>query len=608
MSDQHNTAYIENKFKDVPPTETIERIKSILKELGMDLQERVRDAGIGDCYSVHVYVKDGFPLLSNGKGVTVELARASAYAEFIERLQCCLFYYKFQSFNRFKELDLQSFAPDSRYMTMQELEESGDWMDAIIESYGHGLTRKRIAKLCKIYGCADEDKILTVPYYNLFEDKVAYMPTGFMERMYASNGCCAGNSREEAWVHAFSEMMERKCAISAMKSGQGLPKVTDQVLERVPLAKRIYDRVRSTGMYDIEQFDLSNETGYPVIGTRIINKRNQRYIVNAASDPIFEIAVSRGLTEILQGRELTNISSYHDGSILADLRELPVAHNLLNQLETGNGVFPADFFAEELTCDRKAKVFPDNTSKTNRELLQYAMDVFRGIGKPVYVRNYSFLGFDSYHFVIPGFSEYKWMYLFDRLPEYAMGDEVVNTFRNPMAASDADLATMLAYYKKVRSVYSMRSDFTHLSGLPISEGARDLLWATLAYASYRLNDIPGAISYLGYVSSQDSENAAYFNCVSQYLTLTAKGIAADKIKLILGKFHVKEAVEKLYDSLAQGKTPFDDHLPQCVLPNCSQCRHRDICHYERLKDYMAAAGQRYSQFTHGQDKEVFQVD
>lgn len=40
-------------------------------------------------------------------------------------------------------------------MTLEELEESGEWMDPIIATYGNGLTRKKLAQQCKMYACTD---------------------------------------------------------------------------------------------------------------------------------------------------------------------------------------------------------------------------------------------------------------------------------------------------------------------------------------------------------------------------------------------------------------------------------------------------------------------
>ena len=143
----------ELRFKDAKPEHTIEKIKQCLADVGIVLKEQLIDPGIGNCYSVHVYVDGGYPMFTNGKGVTPELARASAYGEFIERVQCGLLLYKFQSISRDRQVAMHYYAPDGKYLTVEELEQQGDWMDDLVAAYGHGLTRKKIAQQCLMYSC-----------------------------------------------------------------------------------------------------------------------------------------------------------------------------------------------------------------------------------------------------------------------------------------------------------------------------------------------------------------------------------------------------------------------------------------------------------------------
>ena len=142
-----------------------------------------------------------------------------------------MFFYKFQDIIRKPEMYIQNYTPDVKYLTAAELEESADWFDYIINEYGGNITRKSLAKFCKLYGCTDGDKIATVPFYSLFEDKYVYLPMGFIDQIYGTNGCCAGNTRNEAWVHAFSEMMERRGSLTMLTSGKSTAPIslTDMV-------------------------------------------------------------------------------------------------------------------------------------------------------------------------------------------------------------------------------------------------------------------------------------------------------------------------------------------------------------------------------------------
>ena len=161
--------YIDEKFKETSPEKTVETIRNILKQICMELEETWNDSGIENCWSLRCNIKGTTEPTANGKGITKDFARASAYGEFMERLQSGLFFYKFQSIEGDEAMNLLTYAPDKKYMTLQELTESGEWMDYLIDTYGSGLSREKIARQCHMYACTGEDKILTVPYYSLLK-------------------------------------------------------------------------------------------------------------------------------------------------------------------------------------------------------------------------------------------------------------------------------------------------------------------------------------------------------------------------------------------------------------------------------------------------------
>lgn len=597
------------RFKDMPPEKTVEKIQGILKSLGIELEEKWTDSGIENCCSVHVSVKGVYPFFTNGKGVSKALARASAYGEFIERLQCGLFLYKFQSITRDFSMNLQSYAPDGKYMTMAELEENGEWMDYVVQTYGSSLTRKKLAEQCKVYACTDEDKIWTIPYYSLFENKYVYLPAGFVEHVYSANGCCAGNTREEAWVHALSEMMERRSTITMLTSGKAAPVIPEEVIRRYPVASKILDTIRASGRYDIRVFDFSLGSGLPVVATRIIDKKNHGYIVNTSADPVLEIAIDRTLTEIFQGRKLDTFGSIHDGGTLEEAGAIPMAHNVLNQIENGNGVFSLDFFTEEMSDNGEYVAFEDHRGKNNRQLLEYMLGLYRTLNRPVYVRNYSFLGFPCYQFVVPGFSETRGLRLVEPVCEYALGDAVQKAFRNVADADVSELMMMLAFHKKVSTAFSRKHNFRGLAGLPMSQTHnRRLLALTLSCAAYRLGRYAAARSYLAGVlgdKSAEPQDQDYFRCIDRYLSLKLAKVSDDRIHLILGKFYEQQTVDKLYDCLDSGKTPYDPYLVKCDTASCAECCYQADCAYTQSRQIIANAGQRYRAFTGGQSEEHF---
>lgn len=78
------SVYEELHYKDSSPDATVDRLLKILHECGIDTEEAWGDKSSVDTYSLRVAIK-GTTIGTNGKGVTEEYARASAYAEFFER-------------------------------------------------------------------------------------------------------------------------------------------------------------------------------------------------------------------------------------------------------------------------------------------------------------------------------------------------------------------------------------------------------------------------------------------------------------------------------------------------------------------------------------------
>lgn len=601
------SAIIDLKFKDMPPEETVNKIQKILTSLGIEVEETWYDSGVDHCHSLSVTHKGGYAS-SNGKGITKELARASAYAEFIERLQQGLHYYKLQSQAGIPGLDLHTYAPDGKYMTVQELIDNSDWMDILIATYGKTITRKQLAKLCKDYACTEDDKILTLPYYSLFEDKYVYIPAAFATQMYTTNGCCAGNTPEEAIVHGISELYERNCNDKLLLSGSYAPKISDSILDQFPTVSKILNQLRKNDNFDVTVFDVSNGTNFPAVVTRIIDKKNQEYIVNGAADPILEIAVQRTLTETFQGRQIENIHTGNDGLILNKMSDIPFSSNLRNMREVSVGTYAADFFCEPEDHYTSFQ-YPDNRNKNNKELLKYVLDLCKTQNRQIYIRNYSYLGFPSYKIIIPGFSEGFWPHLSDPASEYALGNEVSKFFRDISSAKKPDLILLMLYSQKVSNYLGVANNFTRLSGIPISDPMSFYLAkVTFAHTFYMLGKLSDALSCTESIVNCDficNETRKYFRCLSLYLKLKIQNLSDAKLRTIIVKFNKAQYAEALFDLLDANKSPFENYLIKCDFKNCENCRYKEYCSYEVESNIINIVGPIYRKFADGQNKENF---
>lgn len=592
--------HIDEKFKDAKPTDTIDRIKAILKELDIELTEDWLNTGIDNCWGLNVHGKKGFPS-ANGKGVTQDLARGSAYGEFIERLQSGLFFYKYQSLEDVPELLLHTYAPDARYVSKQELLEDSEWMQPIVKRYG--VSKEALAEQCEMY--AGSKRILTTPYYDLFADKHIYLPAGFIEHIYSANGCCVGNTREEAWIHALSEIMERYCCIKITSEDIPVPVIPEERLRQYQTVGRILDRIRAEGEFDVEVLDCSLGLGYPVVATRVINQKTHRYVVSIGADPVVEIAIERTLTEMFQGRTLARLHLTGNSRILSHAKDVDVVNNVLNQLETAQGALNATFFAG---TDAPCAEFPDYSRLSNKELVHIVLDYFRSKNLTIYVRNYSFLGFHCYKFIVPGFSESRGLRLNQKVQQYSFGHLAALALRNMREADDIAMQDVLMHHKLIHGVNSREYNYSFLSGLPLAHLDHDVAAAVhYAYAAYRLKRYSESLSYLKTAQAfcQDEEKRTYLECIHQYLRLIKDGITEHMAMQLVSQFYEADIVKRLTESLRTYGDIFSDLLYECRMPNCASCRHRDICHFEEAKRVIANAGKRYAAFTDGQNRENF---
>ena len=595
--------YIDEKFKDAKPQDTIERIKSILKELDIELVEEWIDTGIEHCHGLHVHGAKGFPY-ANGKGVSPDFARGSAYGEFMERLQSGLFFYKFQSLENDPALLLHSFAPDAVYRSKQELLEDSEWMDPIVQAYG--VSKEALADQCEMY--AGSKQILMTPYYDYFGKKHVLLPAGFIEHIYSANGCCVGNTREEAWIHALSEIMERYCCIRITSEDRMVPIIPEDKLRDYKIVGEILDRIRTEGDYHVDVVDCSLGTGYPVIATRILNRKTHRYVVSIGADPIPEIAIQRTLTEAFQGRTLARLGQTGNGRILSHAGDIDICNNVLNQLETAQGAMNATFFTpNDLPCSQ----FPDHSGLSNRELVPIVLEHFRKMDCKVYIRNYSFLGFHCYKFIIPGFSESRGLRLNQKIQQYAIGELAAIGLKNMRKADQLSMNDVLMYHKMIRGINSREYYYPFIAGLPLAHGDHNVSAAVhYAYAAWRLKRYPEVKAYLKTAISycMDEEKESYLRCILQYLSFEADGIKKEQSFGILKRFYQDTDLNRLNQSLETHGDVFSDLLMSCQLPFCDTCPHKDTCYYEEAKRVIGNTGKRYRAFVHGQAPENFSIE
>jgi len=306
---------IRNEFgKTDTPGNTIRNISTGFDQLGYDI--RYMPFQVAD--QIHwsqVYI-DAIQLQCQGKGLTSELAKASAYAELAERFSAGLFYQQFEEQVRFNLPALYS-PQISRFLNYE-------WLDGYVNSHQDNLKDDHLSietllsNQPHIYP-AHIEKIKNsrmarhwVDGYSVMQDKAVKVPISFTAYINASNGLAAGNSLEEAMIQAACEVFERHTQIQIIKPEKNVPSIDKNTLQnsRLKAMMAFYEKEN----VEILLKDFSMEGRFPSIGVLFINhnlrpgRLEHKILVPGVSFNMDE-ALSRCLTEVMQGRNTLKMPS-----------------------------------------------------------------------------------------------------------------------------------------------------------------------------------------------------------------------------------------------------------------------------------------------------------
>lgn len=581
--------HIDEQFKDSSPVETVKKIQGILSDFGIDVTETWHDSGVSNCYTVRVSI-NGTAKGTNGKGVTKELARASGYAEFMERIQT----------GHKAPIAPDSYS-DAKYMTAEELWDSCSvFYEKVAKSFNLISDKKVNAEklLAKAFAMeGNPEKIMALPYYDVMNDKVVYLPNTFVRYVYGTNGLAAGNSINEALVQGFSEVVERYTLKMIFVDRLTPPTVPDEVLVKYETAYKTISNVRASG-YDVIIKDCSVGLGYPVVASVIIDKKKHKYHIHLGSSPVFEIALERSLTEGFQGRNIDNVADVSAGFAKSNIRELQFNYN--STIRNGTGDYPAQFFMEKSSYPMIES--KDFTGLGNKELLKEVFDFARRMDCSVFVRNMSHLGFDTYKIIVPEFSElYHNLSTFTTdMPYYQMYRGLEPIRKDLKNASVVDL-TMLNTVIKTREVsHGFLASYSELAGVEVINRYTNKFLGNmyLAYIAWELSDtkrmlqcISKALPYV-----DDTFNKGYVECIPKILDLVNDGASADDAFYSLSFLYDKEIIDSLREVFTAGANPFARYIVKCTPGDCSACAVKNVCSKKIIDEISAKLSNKVKEF------------
>lgn len=394
----------ERRYKEIKPEETVKKIKKILEELGIEVEENWTDRSSVNTYSLRICIK-GSDVGQNGKGMTKEFAMASGYAEFLERLQNGLF--RFRMEKPTKELPFIN-VPDEKYFSINEyINKRNSFLESILYKNGKNNKTEKEQKefLRKILNAEYMDKnnktYTYIPYYSVKNKEIQYIPDKLFSYLYDTNGMCAGNSNEEALIEGLSEILERYTAIKIYKEKICLPEIPDEYIKKFPKVCKMKEILDENEKYYYRLVDCSLGGKYPVAGLYLIERNTGKFGFKMGAHPDYGIAMERCFTEAAQGVDIfeyaeSNIFDFYEGEENSE-------KNLTDFIFTSLSGVPYNVIGDEPSYEFVE--MPDVAELTNKEILKRLVDSILKEGKDILVRNVNVLGFPAFSIAIPGMSE-----------------------------------------------------------------------------------------------------------------------------------------------------------------------------------------------------------
>lgn len=276
-------------IRTIPPEETLKKVIPLLEKAGMDPVEDITDRdnlGI-PVYSVYrkMTAKGTFGNY-NGKGATPEQAKASAVMEAMERYSA-----------------EQRESDEVAYGTMQQMRDSGmpfvEPADLILPARVMGMVESAEIAWVECYDILRGEEVW-VPACAVF---YPYYPDGDLQLFrFHTNGIAAGNTIEEAILHAIFEVIERDAWSIAESFNRTKADIIIDDDDSVPA--RLLRNFRDAGI-EIRLKDLTTDVGVTTIGASsddVRTKDPEMLDIGVGTHLNPEIAAIRALTEVAQSR------------------------------------------------------------------------------------------------------------------------------------------------------------------------------------------------------------------------------------------------------------------------------------------------------------------
>lgn len=576
-SGKHTAMHTDSRLrrKDADAQDTIARARAALARIGVWLYESSWCSLGGSIHSVRVCDAawpDDAAVGANGKGATRELALASAYAEYLERLQN-LFLEPFNTNYGLMPPLLE--LPDARVLTVGEL------------FARHPETVRHLLPAAEADACADIE-LVCLPFCDVSDGHLEDLPRKLLNWACSSNGMAAGNTPEEALTAAICEVLERHASRRTWHERLVLPEIPLADLESTHAVAQI-EGIAAHGLRVLIR-DASLGMGLPVVAVAILDQRTARFQVKFGAAPTLALAVERCITEIMQGRPtpehvpLFPVQWENDPAMDAAARQRAY-HGWRRD---GTGPFPTSILAAR--GEPRHREHFEQAFESNRATLLRLRQRVEALGHRLLVRNASFLGFPSYRVYIPGLSEIHDTADAERLELLSRGwERTGRTLLRLGSASEDELRVLLDDLERYRrdARFSSVAILENIVCVVLGPNSPFRTLYDIDYLmtllSLRLGEPGRAAGHLAAYMRQfqgagEAMVAPYLGCASQWLDGVAAGRSEAEWHALVAGCYGEELLERVKADLGNPATIFDlSVLPACG--DCAPCPARSDCRY-----------------------------
>lgn len=557
--------------KDKDPETTVKTIKDILLRNNIEVTEKDVISYGDSWYSLRLEIDGLAGIGTNGKGVTLDCARASAYAEFMERLQSGFLINRL--FKKKNPRIAKNIFPDKEIS--EHLKKIGIFYDELT------LTNKNTIR--------QHDYIREKQtYYHVNSNQNIELPHWFIETNCGSNGLCAGNTIYEALLQGINETQERYVRKQFFMGKLIAPTIDHSYFNKLKSYKLIKAIEEKGYVCLIKDFTCNGK--YPVLGLVIADHTYNYYLVSLGADYDMDICLQRCITEAFQGRNFSLLfkqrlnTTFSQNGFFISCDSLETSSNYQSNILNSSGNYPFNIFENGICDNTFIKAFITKEI-SNEELFKLSVIQLLENGQQLYFKDYNFLGFPTYRVYIPGMSE-----VCDLSSQMIQNNTYFSTFDNLFYHSaNLDVNALKELDHAISCImnipfYNEGNIIDTLIEIPISLEQNEIdlrnvnIFLSLCYLKHKKYE--EAFEYFNLFLQQFKGLTGLIpNYQVFYITLqyAKKGYSFEEIISICKLFDKNK-----FFSILLNIDEILTYLPQC--PDCLHCKQNKNCCFSKWED------------------------